>query len=213
MSHGAQSIAPVYDCAMRVIGLTGNIASGKSTVAARLAELGAPIVDADVLAREAVTQGSAGLAAIVRRWGAGVLAPDGSLDRAALRHIVFADADERRALDAIVHPEVARLRDAAVARHRAAGAPVVICDIPLLFEAGLEGDVDAIVLVHAPAELRRERLVHTRGLSPAEADAMIGAQMPSEWKRERADYVLENTGTREELLAAVDRLWPRLLKA
>ncbi|MBX3174647.1 MAG: dephospho-CoA kinase [Gemmatimonadaceae bacterium] len=196
---------------MHVIGLTGNIASGKSTVAARLAELGAPIVDADVLAREAVAPGSPGLAAITRRWGDAVVTADGQLDRAALRRIVFADAGERRALDAIVHPEVARLRDAAVARHRAAGAPVVVCDIPLLFEAELEESVDTILLVHAPAAVRRERLVRERGLSPDEADAMIGAQMPSEWKRERADHVLENAGTREELLAAVDQLWPRLL--
>lgn len=195
---------------MRIVGLTGNIAAGKSLVAQRLVELGAPLVDADLLAREAVAPGSAGLAAIVARWGPGLLAADGSLDRAALRRIVFADADERRALDAIVHPEVARLRDLALARHRADGARVVVCDIPLLFEAALEDSVDTIVLVHAPAALRRERLLRDRGLSAAEADAMIGAQMPSEWKRERADHVLENVGTRDELRAAVDRLWPLL---
>lgn len=198
---------------MRIVGLTGNIAAGKSEVANRLAVLGAPIIDADLLAREAVAPGSPGLAAIVARWGPGVLAADGSLDRAALRHIVFADADERHSLDQIVHPEVARRRDEALARHRAAGDSLVVCDIPLLFEAGLESTVDTIVLVHAPAELRRNRLMRDRGLGAEEADAMIGAQMPSEWKRERADHVIENTGTREALEAQVDALWASLQSA
>lgn len=196
---------------MLVIGLTGNIAAGKSAVAARLAALGATIVDADVLARAAVAPGTPGLAAIVERWGQNVLAPDHTLDRAALRAIVFADAGERDALNAIVHPEVERLRGEAVAAARAQGAQVVVCDIPLLFEVGRERDVDLVLLVDAPETLRRERLLRDRGLSPAEADAMIGAQMPSADKRDRADYVLDNTGTRETLDAQVDALWPELL--
>jgi len=195
---------------MRIIGLTGNIAAGKSAVAARLAALGAHLVDADLLAREAVAPGSPALAAIVERWGPAMLTTTGALDRAALRQIVFSDAAERAALDAIVHPEVARRRVTAVAAAEAAGAELVVCDIPLLFEAGLEDSVDAIVLVDAPEAVRRERLIRDRSLSPAEADAMIAAQMPSDLKRARADYVIENTGTREALAAQVDALWQTL---
>ena len=191
---------------MLVVGLTGNIAAGKSAAAARLATHGVPIVDADRLAREAVAPGSSALARIVARWGPGILAPDGTLDRAALRRRVFADADERRALDAIVHPEVARLRDEAVRALAARGERLVVCDIPLLFEVGLEGAVDRIVLVDAPVAVRRERLVRDRGLTPAEADAMIAAQHPAETKRARAHHVLENDGTRAALDAQVDAL-------
>lgn len=202
-----------YDCGMRIIGLTGNIAAGKSAVAARLSALGAHLVDADLLAREAVAPGSPALETIVARWGPAMLTPAGTLDRAALRRIVFADAAERAALDAIVHPEVARRRETAVAAAEAAGADVVVCDIPLLFEAGLEDTVDAVILVDAPEAVRRERLIRDRGLSPAEADAMIAAQMPSERKRARADYIIENAGTRDELIARVDALWPTLAHA
>lgn len=195
---------------MRTIGLTGNIGAGKSTVAARLAALGAHVIDADLLAREAVAPGAPALAAIAQRWGPGLLSADGTLDRAALRRIVFADPAERAALDAIVHPEVARLRDLAVTAAASAGIELVVCDIPLLFEAGLEHTVDEIILVDAPVPVRRERLIRDRGLPPAEADAMIAAQMPSERKRTRATYVIENAGSREELEARVDALWHTL---
>lgn len=194
-----------YDSPMLVVGLTGNIAAGKSAVAARLAAQGVPVVDADRLARDAVAPGTPALAAIAARWP-GVLAPDGTLDRAALRRIVFADAAERRALDAIVHPDVARRRDAAVAALAAQGAPLVVCDVPLLFEAGLEGTVDRIALVDAPVAVRRARLVRDRGLAPADADAMLAAQWPAEAKRARADDVIENAGTLAELHARVDAL-------
>lgn len=192
---------------MLIVGLTGNIASGKSAVASRLAELGALIVDADILAREAVEKGRPALAAIRERWGDAVLRADGSLDRAALRRIVFTDPAERGALDAIVHPAVERLRNAALETARRRGESVVVCDVPLLFEAGLERTVDRIVLVDAPAATRRARLVDHRKLAPAEADAMIAAQAPSEGKRARAHYVVENDGTRDELDARVDALW------
>lgn len=195
---------------MRIVGLTGNIASGKSAVAARLAELGALVVDADVLAREAVEPGRPTLAAIVGRWGPEVLRRDGSLDRAALRRIVFADPAERAALDAIVHPAVGRLRNAAVETARRRGEPLVICDIPLLFEVGLERTVDTIVLVDAPVGTRRARLIRDRALDPDEADAMIAAQWPAERKRARADHIIENDGTLEELDAKVDALWATL---
>jgi dephospho-CoA kinase len=198
---------------MLVVGLTGNIAAGKSAVARRLAERGVPVVDADVLARDAVAPGTRGLRRVVARFGPGVLAPDGSLDRAALRRIVFADAAARADLEAIIHPEVGRLRDVAVGRAREAGAPLVVCDIPLLFEAGLEGTVDRIVLVDAPEAVRRERLVRDRGLTPAEADAMLAAQMPAAEKRPRAHHVIENAGSLADLEAAVDALHATLLEA
>lgn len=191
---------------MLVVGLTGNIAAGKSAVAARLASHGVPIIDADRLARDAVAPGTAALRAIVRRWGPTALAADGTLDRAALRRIVFSDDAERRALDAIVHPEVARLRDAAVEAERARGVPLVVCDIPLLFEVGLEELVDRIVLVDAPVAVRRERLVRDRGLTVTEADAMIAAQMPADRKRAAAHHLIDNLGTRETLHAQVDAL-------
>lgn len=195
---------------MRIVGLTGNIAAGKSAVAQRLAALGAPIIDADQLARSAVERGSPGLHAIAQRFGGAVLQADGSLDRAALRRVVFANPIEREALNAIVHPEVARRRDRAVAEYRASGASIVICDIPLLFEVGLEATVDSIVLVDAPAEVRRARLIRDRGLSAREADAMIAAQLPSDSKRARAHFIIDNAGTLAELEARVDALWAAL---
>lgn len=198
---------------MLIVGLTGNIASGKSTVAALLRARGVPIVDADVLAREAVAPGSAALVAIVQRFGAQMLTTEGTLDRAALRHLVFHDASARDALNAIVHPEVARLRDDAVARHQAEGARLVVCDIPLLFETGLDREMDRIILVDAPVEIRRERLMRDRGLSAPDADAMIDAQMPAERKRARADYVVVNDGSREALGVQVDALWTALTAA
>lgn len=196
---------------MRIVGLTGNIAAGKSAVAARLAELGALIIDADILAREAVEPGRPALAAIVGRWGNDVLRPDGSLDRAALRRIVFSDPAERAALDAIVHPAVDRLRIAAIETARRRGETLVICDIPLLFEAGLEHKVDIVVLVDAPVELRRARLINDRTLPPEEADAMIAAQLPSAEKRARADQIIDNDGTLEQLDERVAALWQSLL--
>jgi dephospho-CoA kinase len=196
--------------AMLLVGLTGNIAAGKSTVARRLTALGATLVDADQLAREAVRPSTPALAAIVNRWGQAVLAPDGHLDRPALRRLVFERPDELEALNAIVHPEVARLRDVALTDARAAGARVVVCDVPLLFERDLAGDYDVLVLVDAPRELRLERLVHDRGLREPEAMAMIAAQMPAELKRARADYVIDNDGSRAQLEDRVAAVWRAL---
>lgn len=195
---------------MLLVGLTGNIASGKSTVARRLVAHGATLIDADRLAREAVRPGTPALARIVERWGAGILAPDGVLDRGALRARVFADPRELEALNGIVHPEVGRLRDVAIAAARARDEPIVVCDIPLLFERDLAGDFDVVVLVDAPRSVRLERLVHDRGLREPEAMAMIAAQMPAELKRARADYVIDNSGTVAALDARVDELWDAL---
>ena len=192
---------------MLVVGLTGNIGSGKSTVARLLSVRGVPVIDADVLAREAVAPGSPALGAIAARWGAAVLAADGTLDRAALRRIVFANAAERAALDAIVHPAVRARRDSLLAAARERGAPVVVCDIPLLFEAGLVDDVDLVLLVDAPRDVRLERLVRDRGLGRAEALAMIDAQLPAETKRARSGYVIDNNGTLDTPRARVDATW------
>ena len=191
---------------MLLVALTGNIASGKSTVARLFAERGFPVVDADQLAREAVAPGASALAAIRARWGDGILDRDGALDRAALRRLVFGDAAQRRALEAIVHPEVARLRDLRLDDLRQRGAPIAILEIPLLFEAGLEGTVDRIVLVDAPREVRRARLVASRGLDAAEADAMLDAQADSATKRARAHHVIDNGGSPVTLGEQVDRV-------
>ncbi len=198
---------------MLIVGLTGNIAAGKTTVAERFAAQGVRVIASDQLARRAVERGTPALARIAERFGPTVLAPDGSLDRAALRRIVFADATERRALEAITHPEVERLRQAEIDAARAAGLPLVVCDIPLLFEVGLERRMDRVVVVDAPAELRRTRLVRDRQLSSAEADAMIAAQWPAESKRARADHVIVNDGSREVLAARTDAVLERLREA
>lgn len=193
-----------------LVGLTGNIASGKSEVARILAGLGATIIDADRLAREAVRPGTPGLAAIVDRWGPGILRADGSLDRAALRRIVFADPAEREALNRIVHPEVRRLRDREVAAARGRGDRVVVADVPLLFESGLEHDFDRLVLVDATEPTRLDRLVRRRGLGEEEARRMMAAQWPAEAKRDRADIVIRNEGTLAELRLAVEQAWRQL---
>lgn len=195
---------------MLLVGLTGNIASGKSEVARLLGERGATLIDADLLAREAVKPGTAALARIVESWGKEVLAPDGSLDRGALRRIAFSDQVQLEKLNAIVHPEVTRLRDLEIGRARARGDKVVVCIIPLLFERNLVNDFDYIVLVDAPRALRLERLAEARGLEETEAMNMIASQMPAELKRARADYCMENVRSLEDLQREVDRLWAQL---
>ncbi|HEY3133167.1 MAG TPA: dephospho-CoA kinase [Gemmatimonadaceae bacterium] len=195
---------------MLLIGLTGNIASGKSEVAKMLAERGATLIDADVLAREAVRPETQALKDIVKRWGKDVLKKDGSLDRDALRQIVFADQNELDALNRIVHPGVTRLRDREIAQAKERGDQIVVCVIPLLFERNLVEEFDAIVLVDAPRPLRLERLVATRGLEETDAMNMIASQMPAELKRARADYVIENNGSLDDLERDVDALWSSL---
>jgi dephospho-CoA kinase len=195
---------------MILIGLTGNIASGKSEVARMLADRGATVIDADVLAREAVGPETQALKDIVKRWGKDILKKDGSLDRKALRQIVFADQSELDALNRIVHPGVTRLRDREIAIAKERGDPIVVCVIPLLFERNLVEEFDAIVLVDALRPLRLERMATTRGLEETEAMNMIVAQMPAELKRARADYVIENNGSLDDLERDVDALWSSL---
>ena len=199
--------------AMLLVGLTGNIASGKSTVAQLLSEHGATIIDADVLARRAVEKGSPVYDAIVKRWGTSVLTPDGQLDRSALRRLVFRDAKELEALNEMVHPEVERQRKARIAEAKTRGDRMVVCDIPLLFEKKMVDRFDKIVLVDAARPLRLERLVKERGLRETEAMDMIAAQMPAELKRARADYVIDNGGTLSDLTRKVDDVWAELQKA
>ena len=175
-----------------------------------LADRGATIIDADELAREAVRPETQALRDIVKRWGKDVIKQDGSLDRAALRRIVFADQTELDALNRIVHPGVTRMQDREVARAKERGDPIVVCVIPLLFERSLVDDFDAIVLVDAPRPVRLERLVSTRGLEATEAMNMIAAQMPAELKRARADYCIDNSGSLENLERDVDALWSSL---
>lgn len=193
------------------IALTGNIASGKSTVTELFRGWGATIVDADRLVREAQAPGSAVLRAIVDRFGLGVLRPDGALDRPALRAIVLADPAARADLNALVHPEVHRLRRQRVAEARARGDRIVVNDIPLLFEAGDPAEFDAVVLVDAPEPLRRARLLAARGLAPEEVDRMLGIQQPSASKRARSDYVIDNDGDRAQLERAARTVWEALL--
>ncbi|MEO7457078.1 MAG: dephospho-CoA kinase [Gemmatimonadaceae bacterium] len=196
---------------MLLVGLTGNIGSGKSTVAQLLSERGATIIDADVLARRAVEVGTAAHKLIAERWGTSVLAVDGSLDRAALRRTVFSDPDQLEQLNAFVHPEVERMRAALVEQARARGDRLVVCDIPLLFEQRMTDTFDRIVLVDAPRPTRLERLVRERGLRETEAMDMIVAQMPAELKRARADHVIDNDGTLAQLDARVSDVWAALL--
>jgi dephospho-CoA kinase len=196
---------------MRLIGLTGNIASGKTAVADMLAERGAVIVDADVLAREAVSKGSPALDAITERWGRDVLDADGNLDRSSLRHIVFQNQEDLDALNEIVHPEVARLRKREIEAAKQRGDKILVCVVPLLFERHLAEEFDAIVLVDAPRSLRLERIVRDRGIDEAEAMKMIASQMPADLKRARADFVIENAGSLEELEEEVDRVWGEIV--
>jgi dephospho-CoA kinase len=196
---------------MLQLALTGNIASGKSTVAALLAAHGATIIDADVLARDAVRPGTPALEALVERFGPSILLADGTLDRPALRDRVFRDPVAREAVNAIVHPAVGRLRDRQLTEAKRRGDAVVISDIPLLFEVGLEHAFDGVILVDAPESARLERLVRDRALSRDQAQAMMNAQWPSTRKRAGATWIIDNDGPPEQLAGCVADLWQTIL--
>ena len=190
------------------VGLTGGVASGKSTVSAILAELGAVVIDADLLAREVVAPGTDGLAAIVEAFGEDVLAPDGSLDRPALGAIVFGDDERRRTLEGIVHPRVrARGRELEEA---APPGSVVVHDIPLLVETGQPALFDAVVVVDVPVETQVERMMSLRAMSREDAEARIRAQATREQRLAAATYVIDNTGTREDLRDRVTEVFHEL---
>lgn len=193
---------------MVTVGLTGGIGSGKSEVARLLAAHGAHVIDADALAREAVAPGSTGLGRVVDEFGSGVLAPDGSLDRPALGRIVFADPDRLAALNAIVHPYVAR-RSAELAAAAPAGA-VVVHDVPLLVENHLEEGYDVVVVVDVAERTQLQRLLRYRGVSEDEARARIAAQASRRDRLASADVVIPNEGSLADLGPAVDRLWAEL---
>src|SRR5665213_3952380 len=195
---------------MLYVGLTGNIASGKSEAAIRFAEHGARMLDADVLARDAVAVGSPAYDRVVARWGREILSSDGSLDREALRHTVVADKAQLDELNAIVHPGINKLRRKIVADARKRGDAVLIYVVPLLFERRLANEFDRIVLVDAPKELRLERLIRLRGVSEEDATNMVAAQMLAELKRARADFVIENDGSLDQLHKQVDAVWEQL---
>lgn len=192
------------------VGLTGGIASGKSLVAAELAARGAVVIDADVLAREVVEPGTDGLAAVVERFGEGVLS-DGRLDRARLGQIVFADREARRDLENIVHPAV-RARAAELERSSPSDA-VVVHVIPLLVETGQQDRFDVVVVVDVDRQAQLERLVARDGLTEADARARLAAQASREQRRAVADIVIDNGGSVTDLKAQIDPLWRFLTSA
>jgi dephospho-CoA kinase len=199
---------------VQLIGLTGGIASGKSTIARRLAELGAIHLDADQLAREVVEPGSLALTQIGDRFGAAIIATDGTLDRTALGSIVFGDPQALADLNAIVHPAVQRLTLQRIAE---AGEQdpdaVVIYDVPLLVEADVSHAWDLVVVADAPAELRVRRLIELRGMTEAEARARITRQASDEDRRAIADIVLDTAGSVADTIALADELWGRIKTA
>lgn len=198
---------------MPLIALTGGIASGKSTIAARLRKHGAVVVDADAIVRDVQRAGSPVLAEIAARFGQEVIRADGELDRAALGGIVFAEPQALAGLNAIVHPAVREESARRFAEAFAADADaVVVYDVPLLVEARVDDPWDLIVVAHAPAEVRERRLVELRGMTAEEARARIASQVADDARLAVADVVIDTTGTLDDTHAQVDRLWERLTR-
>lgn len=195
---------------MKRIGLTGGIASGKSTVARLLAEKGVPVIDADALARRVVEPGSPALAEIAARWPSVV--EDGRLDRKALAAIVFSDPAERKALEAITHPRIRAEAERRFAEAEAAGAPQAVYEAALLFENDLDRELDATILVAAPIEQQIERLCARDGLDRRAAEERLRAQLPLEEKRARATFVVENDADLETLRRRVDAVWDEVVR-
>ncbi|MEO7985422.1 MAG: dephospho-CoA kinase [Gemmatimonadales bacterium] len=193
------------------IALTGNIASGKSAVAELFQRWGATVIDADRLVRESQAPGQPVLRAIANALGEEFIGPGGELRRDALRRRIMVDPAARATLERLVHPEVLRRRAALESAARARGDPIVVSDIPLLFESADPSLFDAVILVDAAPALRRRRLIAERGLSEEEATSMIASQMPSELKRARSTWVIDNDGSREELERAAAAVWRALL--
>ena len=194
---------------MLLVGLTGGIGSGKSTVARLLEKRGAVVFDADLLAREAVEPGTPGHASVIERFGADVLAPGGELDREALASVVFADPSARRDLEEIVHPEVRRLFAEGSEAYRDTDR-VVVFSAPLLVETGMHTAFEILVVVSATVATQIERLMRQRGMSESSIRARIVAQAPLEDKAAVADFLVDNEGMLDELESQVDRLWSDL---
>ncbi|MSM40000.1 MAG: dephospho-CoA kinase [Geobacter sp.] len=195
---------------MRIIGLTGGIASGKSTVARILKEKGAQVIDADQLARDVVVPGTDAHAAIVREFGSDILCPDGTIDRGNLGAIVFADSAARRRLEAITHPAIAKLAEERLDSLRKQGAAVVFYMAPLLIEAGITGRVDDIWVVYVDRETQLARLMARDGSNRQDALRKIESQMPMEEKRGYGREVIDNRGSLEETTRQVFEAWERL---
>ncbi|MBT0652669.1 dephospho-CoA kinase [Geomobilimonas luticola] len=194
---------------MRVIGLTGGIASGKSTAAKILAELGAEVIDADQLARDVVRPGEPAYRAIVAAFGTDVLNEDGTINRAALGAIVFADPAARRRLESITHPAIARLAENSLAELRRRGTRLAVYMAPLLIEAGITGRVDEVWVVYVDSDTQVRRLMQREGLSAADALQRISSQMPMEEKRKLARVVIDNRGTKADLARTIRETWER----
>jgi dephospho-CoA kinase len=195
---------------LRLFGLTGGIASGKSTVSRMLRELGAHVLDADAIAREVVEPGTPGLAAVAARFP-DVLTPDGRLDRAKLGARVFADPAERAALNAIVHPLVGQAFLEKVQALAAQGLERVIYDVPLLIENGLQGGMDGVLLVWVPRPVQKARMMARDGLDEAAAEARLGAQLPLDSKRPYATWVVDNSADLASTRAQVEKVWQAML--
>ncbi len=195
----------------RVVGLTGGIASGKSSVSRMLAGLGAKVVDADLLARQIVEPGRLAFRAIVRAFGPGVVAADGTLDRKALGRIVFADESKRRELNRITHGRINRAARAEIRRALAAGSPLVVYDAALIVENRWQKQLDALIVVSVPEQVQLARLMGRDGLERAAAEQRIRSQLPLAERLAVADFVIDNSGSLEQTRAQVERLWPRLL--
>ena len=193
------------------VALTGNIASGKSSVLQWFADWGAAITDADAIVHELQRPGTPVFKAIVERFGPRVVQADGSLHRVLLRSLVFSDSDARRDLERIVHPAVRERQAELAVSARESGASIIVHDIPLLFESADPDRFDRVVLVDAPEAIRRERLVRHRGLDPDLAGRLIAAQLPAASKRARSHYVIENDGTLEQLQQRAREVWDALL--
>jgi dephospho-CoA kinase len=195
---------------VKLIGLTGGIASGKSTVAAILRRLGAAVVNADELAREVVLPDTPGWQEIVQAFGAGVLQPDRTLDRQKLRKLVFDNGAARKKLEAIIHPRVRALAEERIKEHAGAGFEIVVYEVPLLFEGNLQDSLRPVVLVAAAHATQKRRLMERDRLSEADAEKHISAQMSLEEKRRLADYVIENDGELDDLERQVRQILERI---
>jgi len=194
---------------LKLIGLTGGAGSGKSTVSEMFRELGAAVVDADAATHALYEPGSLGFDLIEGEFGPEYVR-DGRIDRARLGELVFNDSDARQRLNAIVHPLVREWMAARTAEALIHGATVVVQDVPLLFESGLDHLYSDVVLVYVPEHVQLQRLVEGRGLSEERARAMIAAQMPIDEKRQRAKHVVDNSGSRDETREQVERIWPQI---
>jgi len=179
---------------MRLIGLTGGIATGKSTFARALRQLGVPVIDADQLSRAAVAPGTAALAEVVRLFGPEVVAPDGELDRKRVAATVFGDASARARLEGVIHPAVRQAMRREAERLAAAGHAFAFYDVPLLYEVGLDEELTAVAVIWAPRAAQLQRLEQRDGFSRAEAEARLAAQLPIDEKAARADFVVANDG-------------------